>query len=81
MSCHFVILLVMHFRDKYPHLTIPLHLTSSDLYEIFFFKVAEMVGQERAYNLHEFVNKSNTINRLSDIEFGKIGADFWKGPQ
>jgi hypothetical protein len=36
LSCHFVVLLICHFRDCYPHLTVPLHLTGSDSCEVFF---------------------------------------------
>lgn len=35
MSCHYVVFLIMHFRDKYPHLPVRLHLTGSDACEIF----------------------------------------------
>jgi hypothetical protein len=38
VSCHFVVLLIVHFRDMYPNLVVPLHLTGSDSCEIFFFK-------------------------------------------
>jgi hypothetical protein len=36
ISYHFVVLLIAHFRDRYPHLPVPLHLTGSDSCEIFF---------------------------------------------
>jgi hypothetical protein len=40
MSYHFVVLLVSIFRDRYPNLQVPLHLTGSDSCEIFFPKLA-----------------------------------------
>jgi hypothetical protein len=39
ISCHFVVLLIAHFRDRYLHLPVLLYLTGSDSYEIFFSKV------------------------------------------
>lgn len=62
LSCHFVVLLVIHFRNKYPHLHVPFHLTSSDSCGIFFSKVGCMVGLERAYDFHELVGSANTLN-------------------
>ena len=36
LSCHFVVLLICHFRDRFPNLPVPLHLTGSDSCEFFF---------------------------------------------
>ena len=41
MSCHFVVLLICHFREKYPKLAVPLHLTGSDSCEFFFPRLGE----------------------------------------
>ena len=46
ISCHFVVLLIAHFRDKYSHLPVSLHLTGSDSCEVFFSKVEGMQGME-----------------------------------
>ena len=78
MSCHYVVFLVMHFQNKYPHLSVPLHLTGSDACEIFFSKIGGMVGLERAYDFHELVNCANTFNHLSSIEYGENGLKFGK---
>lgn len=75
-SCHFVVLLVSNFRDKYFHLFVPLHLTSSDRCEILFFKIGDMVGLERAYDFHELVGSTNMLNRLAGIEYGKNELQF-----
>jgi hypothetical protein len=40
--CHFVVVLIAHFRDKYPHLPVPLYLTGGDSCEILFSKVGGM---------------------------------------
>lgn len=53
MSCHFVVLLICHFRDKYPHLPVLLHLTSNDACEFIFSKIGGMEGNERAYDFHQ----------------------------
>ena len=78
ISCHFLVLLVCHFRDTYPHLPIPLHLTGSDSCEIFFSKIGGMQGMERSYDFHEVVNTANTINRMSEIEYSKTELKFNK---
>ena len=78
MSCHFVVLLICHFRDRFPELPVPLHLTGSDSCEIFFSRIGGMVGQERAYDFHELVNTANTLNHLSAIEYGENGLKFGK---
>ena len=69
LSCHFLVLLVCHFRDRYPHLPMPLHLNGSDSDEIFFSKVGGMVGMERSYDFHELVSCANIVNHLSAIEY------------
>lgn len=76
VSCHFVVLLIVHFRDMYPNLVVPLHLTGLDSCEIFFSKIGGMVGLERAYDFHELVSTANTLNQLSGIEYGENGLKF-----
>ena len=76
MSYHFVVLLIYHFRDKYPHLAVLLHLTSSDACEIFFSKIRGMEGHERAYNFHQLVSTANTLNRLTADEYKESGLKF-----
>jgi hypothetical protein len=74
MSCHFVVLRT--FRDKYPSLAVPLSLTRSDSCENFFSKVGGMLGMERAYEFHELGRVANTMNQLSEVEYGKNGLQF-----
>jgi hypothetical protein len=76
MSCHFVVLLIRLFRDKYPSLPVPLHLTGSDACEIFFSKIWGMVGLEHAYNFHELIRCANTLNHLVKVEYGSNGLQF-----
>ena len=76
MSCHFVVLLIVHFKTRYLGLAVPLHLTGSDSCEIFFSKIGGMVGLERAYDFNELVNTANTLNHLSGIEYGQNGLAF-----
>lgn len=78
LSCSFAVLLICHFRDRYRHLPVPLHLTGSDSCEIFFSKIGGMSGAERAYDFHELVNTANTFNQLSAIEYGENGLKFNK---
>jgi hypothetical protein len=76
MSCHFVVLLVKLFRDSYPGLQVPLHLTGSDSCKIFFSRIGGMVGMEKAYNFHELITCTNALNQLSAVEYGKNGLKF-----
>jgi hypothetical protein len=76
MSCHFVVLLIKMFRDFYPTLEVPLHLTGSDSCEIFFSRIGGMQGMERAYNFHELINCANALNQLSVVEYGENGLQF-----
>ena len=69
-------LLVKHFRDVYPHLPVPLHLIGSDFCEIFFSKIGGMNGMERSYDFHDLMNTTNTLNRLSNVEYGDNGLKF-----
>ena len=76
--CHFLVLLVVHFKNKYPHLPIPLHLIDSDSCEIFNFfeKIGGMVGLERVYDFDEVVNTTNALNCVSGVEYGENGHKF-----
>ena len=74
--CHFVVLLIIHFQDKYLDLAVPLHLIGSDACENFFSKIGGMEGHERAYNFHQLVNTANTLNRLSAAEYKENGLKF-----
>jgi hypothetical protein len=76
MSYHFVVLLVSIFRDRYPNLQVPLHLTGNDSCEIFFSKIGGMVDMERAYDFQELVNYANTLNQLAAVEYGGNGLQF-----
>lgn len=76
LSCHFVFLLFNHFRDKYPHLPVPFHLTGNDSCEIFFLKIGGMNGMECFYDFHDLVNTANTLNRLSGVEYNENGPKF-----
>ena len=53
-----------------------LHLTRSDACEIFVSKIGGMVGLERAYDFHELVNTTNTINCLAALEYEENGWKF-----
>ena len=78
LSCHFVVPLICHFRDRCSDLGVPLHLTGSDSCEVFFSQIGGMNGLERAYDFHELVNTANTLNHISAVEFGKNGLAFKK---
>ncbi|CAM6105892.1 unnamed protein product [Calypogeia fissa] len=68
ISVHFVVLLIIQFRDRYPYLPIPLGLTGSNACEQFFSKVGGMKGHERSYDVAELVDCSTTLNRLAAMD-------------
>ena len=56
----------------------PLHLTGSNCYEVFFSKIGGMNGNERAYDFHELLSTANTLNHLSEVEYAVNGLKFKK---
>ena len=73
LSCYFIVLLICHFCDKFPGLTVLFYLIGSDSCEVFFSKVGGMVGMERAYDFQELLGTTNIVNHLSQIEYGRNG--------
>lgn len=71
MSCHFIVLLICYFRDKFSTLQVPFHLLGSDCVEIFFSKVGGMSGHERNYDFGSLLDSAVGINRLSCFEYGE----------
>jgi len=55
LFCHSVVFLVKHFRDKYPHLLVPLHLLQSNSCKIFFSNIGGMNGMECCYDFYDLV--------------------------
>jgi hypothetical protein len=76
MSCHFVVLLLKMFRDKFPSLPVPLSCTGSDVCEIFFSKVGGMAGVERSYDFGDLLRAASTLNRQAELEGNKDGVRF-----
>ena len=72
LPCHFVVLLIVHFRNRYPHLSVPLHLIGSNSCEIFFSKNEEMVEMERAYDFSELLNCATIEYRENGLKFGHL---------
>src|SRR5450759_4435948 len=68
MSVHFVVLLIIQFRDNFSHLPVPLRLTGSDACEQFFSKVGGMQGHERSYDISELVDCATSLNRLAALD-------------
>lgn len=81
-SCHFIVLLICAFRDKWPYLEIPFHLLGSDCCEIFFSKVGGMSGHERNYDFGSLLDSAVGLNRIAGYEYGpeslKVGRSHKK---
>lgn len=69
ISCHFVILLVCLFKDKYLHLSVPLHITGSDACNFFISEIGGMDELEGAHDFHGLVGIANTLNHLARTEY------------
>ena len=78
MLCHFVVFVILLFKDFYPNKFVPLHLTRSNSYEFFFSKIGGMVGIERMYDFDELINRANTLNHLFAILYGLNDLQFYK---
>jgi hypothetical protein len=76
ISCHFVVLLIKHFKNQYLELIVPLHFIGSNFYEVFFPKIGIMLGMECAYDFYELVNCANTFNHVVAIKYGENGVQF-----
>lgn len=70
----------MHFKDKYPHLIVPLHPTSNTSCEIFYSEIGGMVGLKRAYDFHKVASTTNMLNHLSFIEYAENDLKFGQVP-
>lgn len=70
LSCHFVVLLIKIFRDRYSHLAVPLSSTGSDACENFFSKVGGMVSNERCYDGCDLLSSAGALNRISEFQAG-----------
>ncbi|KAL3680514.1 hypothetical protein R1sor_023470 [Riccia sorocarpa] len=78
ISCHMVVLLVRLFRDKFPGLSVPLHLLGSDCCEHFFSRVGGMSGVERNYDFGDLLDCASGLNRLTTLEYGEENLRFSK---
>lgn len=73
MSCHFIVLLICAFQDKFPHLSVPFHLLGSDCCKIFFSKVGGISGHERNYDFGTLLDSAVGLNLLASLEYGTEG--------
>ena len=78
ISCHFAVLLMRLFHDKYSNLPCALHLTGSNVCENFFSKVVGMVGVERTYDFLDLLHAIGTLNRVVEEESNPQGLHFNK---
>lgn len=81
MSCHFIVLLVKHFRDKHPYLRSLFILPGVMVCNIHksngFLIIGSMNNMERSYDFHDLVNIVDTWNCLSYVvSYTKNGLEF-----
>ena len=76
LSCHFVVLLIKMFRDFYPSLKCPLHLTGTYAAEIYFSKIGGMIGQERAFDFGDLLHSIGSLNKIAMHECSVDGLTF-----
>ena len=68
LSCHYSVLLIKLFQEQHNHLEVPLSLTGSDAYEIFFSKVGGMIHNERNYDGCDLVESAGAISHIAEFE-------------
>ncbi len=78
IPCHFVVLLINHFKDWYLEL-VSLHLTKSNCCELCFSKIKVMIGTSCAYEFLELMSCSSLTTLLSlnmvriyGLQFGQV---------
>lgn len=72
LSCHFAVLLIKVFREKFSHLKVPFSSTGSDTCENFFSKVGGMVRNERSYDGGDLLSSAVTLNRIAEIQSSSL---------
>jgi hypothetical protein len=75
IPCHFVVLLIIYFKDWYLEL-VALHLTTSNCCELCFSKIKVMVGIGCAYDFLELMSCANIFSHLVVIEYHENGLQF-----
>ena len=73
ISCHYIVLLIKLFKDKYNHLEVPFGLLGSDVCEFFFSEVDGMISNERSYDGIDLVESART---LAQFEADPTGPRF-----
>ena len=77
LSCHFIVLLIKLFRDKFKDLAIPFHSLGSDVCEDVFAALGGFVRNKRTYTIYEALStirarlRATSLAIKNDIKLGK----------
>eukprot|EP00112_Aurelia_sp_Birch-Aquarium-sp1_P024579 Seg783.10 transcript_id=Seg783.10/GoldUCD/mRNA.D3Y31 product="hypothetical protein" protein_id=Seg783.10/GoldUCD/D3Y31 len=67
LSCHFAVMLISIFGEKYSYLECPLHLTGTDAVEVYFSQNGSFVLNKHTYTIMDMERNLTSMNRLSQI--------------
>ena len=68
LSCHFSVMLIGIFPEKYSYLECPLHLTGTDAVEIYFSQNGSFVLNKHTYTILDMKRNLSAMNRLNQIQ-------------
>ena len=70
LSCHFSVMLIGIFAEKYSYLECPLHLTGTDAVEIYFSQNGSFVLNKHTYTILDMKRNLSAMNRLIESNTG-----------
>lgn len=76
LSTHFAVMLICYYRDNFPHLECPLHLTGSEPCEVYFSANGQWIGNHHNYTFLEMRRNQTHMIRLAQIQADPNGPKF-----
>ena len=67
LYCHFAVILIPIFSEKYPYLECPLHLIGTDCVEVFFSSNGSIVANKHTYTILDMKRNLKAMNSLNEI--------------
>ena len=74
LSTHFAVMLICYYRDNFPHLECPLHLTGSEPLEVYFSANGQWIGNYHNYTFLEMRRNQKHMIRLAQIQADPNGT-------
>ena len=67
LSCHFVVFLIMWYRDHAPSLNVCLSITGTDVCESFFSENGSFVLNKHTYTFNDMIRNTGKMNHINSI--------------